>query len=94
MKGNATICACCKRQTSLTFHHLVPKKMHRRKRFYNQYSKAELNNGIMICRACHNGIHRFYDEMHLARYLSTLPALLADEKLQNHFLWVSKQRVK
>lgn len=86
-------CVCCHREISLTFHHLIPKKVHRRTRFAKHYSKAELNLGIYICRACHSGIHRFYDEMYLAQHLNSLAALLSDEKLQKHFDWVGKQRV-
>ena len=35
-------CQLCQRQSLLTFHHLIPRKMHRRSRFNKKYSKAEL----------------------------------------------------
>ncbi|NDW21240.1 hypothetical protein GTW09_06890 [Alteromonas hispanica] len=88
------ICPCCKRKTRLTFHHLIPKKMHRRPFFKKNYTKAQLQEGVYICRQCHSGIHRFYDEMMLAKRLSTLQLLLADEQLTTFFNWVAKQRVK
>ena len=77
---------------ALTFHHLIPRKVHRRPRFRKRYDKAALAAGIMICRACHAGIHRFYDEMKLARELNSLEALMADEALARHFAWVARQR--
>ena len=88
------ICPCCKRKTRLTYHHLIPKKMHRRQYFKKHYTKAERQEGVHVCRQCHSGIHRFYDEMTLAKNLCTLPLLLADEQLASFFSWVSKQRVK
>ncbi len=48
----------------------------------------------MICRACHNGIHDYYQEIQLAKSFSTLEALLADSVLQKHFAWVAKQKYR
>lgn len=87
-------CPLCNRTTALTFHHLIPRKVHRRAHFKKHYSKSELNQGVNICRNCHNGIHRRYDEMSLAKRLHTLDALLRDEELSRFFTWVSKQRIR
>ena len=86
-------CALCGRTAPLTFHHLIPKKVHRRRRFARSYSKAELAQGIDVCRLCHRAIHRFHDEMTLARELNTLAALRQDEQLARHAAWAAKQRV-
>lgn len=88
------MCPCCHRVTRLTFHHLIPKKMHRRSFFKKHYTKEEKQRGVMICRQCHNGIHRFYDEMTLAKALNSLVLIKGDPKLAAFFHWVSKQRVK
>ncbi len=48
---------------------------------------------IAICRQCHNGIHKYYDEMTLAKRLFTLEAIKSDRHLANHFAWVAKQRI-
>ena len=85
-------CATCGRRTALTFHHLIPKKLHRRKHFRRHFDREALQAGVYVCRACHSGIHRLYDEMTLGRRFSTLEALLADEALARHFAWVSRQR--
>ena len=86
-------CPLCHRTCALTFHHLIPRKLHRRTHFRKNYSKDQLNVGINICRQCHSGIHKQYDEMQLGKQFTTLEALRADEQLQRHFEWVSKQKI-
>ena len=68
--------------------------MHRRSFFKKHYTKEEKQTGVMICRQCHSGIHRFYDEMTLAKELNTLELIKQDPRLAAFFHWVSKQRVK
>ena len=85
-------CQLCRRTTRLTFHHLIPRKLHRRNRFRKNYSREELNRGIAICRQCHNGLHLLYDEMTLAKHFSTLDALLADDAIKRHIAWSGRQK--
>ncbi|MEM1433822.1 MAG: hypothetical protein AAGG11_07210 [Pseudomonadota bacterium] len=85
-------CALCERETLLTFHHLIPKKAHRRPRFRKRYDRATLASGIRICRLCHRGIHKLYDEIELAERFNTLASLRADEALSRHISWVSRQQ--
>jgi len=88
------ICCLCRRETDLTFHHLIPRKVHRRAYFKKNFSKQELNVGINICRQCHRVIHKSYSEMELAKTLNSLEALTSDSLLANQFDWLSKQRIK
>lgn len=90
----AGMCPLCHRYTRLTFHHLIPKKMHRRSFFRKHFTREQLNVGIAICRQCHNGIHRFYTEMELAKQYRTLEKLQSDEKLNKYFSWVGKQAIR
>lgn len=85
-------CALCGRDVNLTFHHLIPKKLHRRPRFRKGYSREALQAGIWVCRPCHSGLHRLYDEMALGTRLNTLSRLLDDDAVQRHVNWVSRQR--
>ncbi|MGD9391562.1 MAG: HNH endonuclease [Chromatiales bacterium] len=85
-------CELCRRTTRLTFHHLIPRKLHRRNRFRKNYTREELNLGIAICRRCHNGLHLLYDEMTLAKHFSTLDALLADDAIKRHVAWAGRQK--
>ena len=43
-------CPLCGRYLPLTFHHLIPKKMHRRNAFRRRYSRSELAAGIFFQR--------------------------------------------
>ena len=87
-------CPFCARETHLTLHHYIPRKVHRRTHFKKHYSKQTLAKGIRICRQCHRGVHKFYDEMYLAKHLNSSELLCADDALATHFAWVAKQRVR
>lgn len=87
-------CQLCQRECQLTFHHLIPRKMHRRSYFKKHYSKIQLQMGVMLCKACHKAIHLFYDEMTLGKHFNTLEALSQDEKIQTHVAWAKKQRLR
>jgi len=87
-------CATCKQDRALTFHHLIPKKLHRRRHFKRTFDKRALAEGICICRPCHDGIHRLFDEMTIAKQYASLPALLEEPALSRHFSWVAKQKVQ
>jgi len=87
-------CLTCDRQTALTFHHLIPRKMHRRTHFKKHFSKQQLQTGVMLCRTCHSGIHKRYSEMQLAKSFNTEAQLKEDEELKRFFNWVSKQRIQ
>lgn len=85
-------CTLCGRDARLTFHHLIPRKMHRRNRFKKHYSRAQLSQGIDVCRLCHDGIHALYDEATLARSLHTAAQLKRDPQVRKHIAWVRKQK--
>jgi|SaaInl5LU_22_DNA_1037371.scaffolds.fasta_scaffold49960_3 hypothetical protein len=94
MSKRIGICPCCERKTRLTFHHLIPKKMHRRTYFKKHVPREIREQGILVCRQCHSGIHRFYDEMTLAKQFNSLTLIKDDAQLNAFFMWVAKQRVK
>jgi hypothetical protein len=85
-------CSLCDRTTPLTFHHLIPRKVHRRTSFQKNYARSRLARGIDICRLCHDGIHDLYDEMTLARFLRTPAQLRNDPRIRKHVAWVRKQK--
>lgn len=87
-------CALCGRNCQLTFHHLIPRKLHRRTHFRKHYSKEQLSQGIYLCRPCHSGVHKLFDEMTLGKQLNSLSALKDDPRVQKHSLWVAKQRIR
>ena len=85
-------CELCGRQQPLTFHHLIPRKVHRRPRFRKHYSREQLNQGIELCRLCHRAVHRLYSEMELAQRLNSLAALRADPAVARHLAWAARQK--
>jgi hypothetical protein len=85
-------CALCRRHVPLTFHHLIPRKVHRRTYFRKNFSRETLARGIHVCRKCHNGIHKLFDEMQLAKELYSLDRLQASEALTRHVDWVARQK--
>lgn len=86
------VCQLCGREKPLTFHHLIPRKLHRRTHYRKHYTREELNQGIDICRVCHNGIHNLYCEIMLAQSFASLEALQADSALAKHVSWAAKQK--
>ncbi len=91
-KSNQSHCVLCQRETALTFHHLIPKKLHKRNRFARKYSREELNEGLMLCRRCHRGLHKLYSESELGSRLNTEAALREDPAIARHVAWVARQK--
>lgn len=89
---NFGICELCERDTTLTFHHLIPRKLHRRPFFKKNYKKEVLRQGIHLCELCHTGIHRIHNENALGKQFYNLELLKEDPAIQKHYKWVSKQK--
>ena len=88
-----TRCELCGREQPLTFHHLIPRKNHRKNYFRRNFSKDELTRrGLMLCRLCHRHLHHVYDEGELGRRLNTKAAILAEPEMQRFLEWAKKQR--
>jgi hypothetical protein len=88
-----TRCELCDREKPLTFHHLIPKAVHRRNRYQKRYTKDDLRSrGISVCRLCHAGIHDLLSEKELAESYTTKELLLAHAALARHIAWVKKQK--
>lgn len=93
-KPDTQLCRLCQRKAPLTFHHLIPRKVHRRPRFRKHYSVEALQSGIWVCCPCHRAIHKFHREMELAVHFYSLDRLLLDPLLQNHIHWAQKQKIR
>ncbi|MCK5769942.1 HNH endonuclease [Algiphilus sp.] len=86
-------CALCGRDVPLSFHHLIPRRNHRRPWFRRHFSKTDMQRrGVMLCRECHRAVHRFFDEQTLGRRLNTLEALRAEPAIRRHVAWARKLR--
>ena len=88
-------CQLCERQIPLTFHHLVPKKVHKRSQIKRKYSKEEMHTlGLWLCSDCHANIHRHINHLDLALHFQTTEALLAHPEVGKFVEWVAKQNKK
>ena len=81
-------CALCGRDRPLTFHHLIPRALHRRKKIASAYSKEELQAGVDLCRDCHDAVHRFATEKELAEQYCTLEKLREHPDVARFVAWV------
>lgn len=92
-KGDA--CELCGRSgKALTFHHLIPRHCHRKKRFRQRFRLEEMRHrGLWLCGACHGGIHDLIpDEKILGWDYNTRDLLLGHEGVSRHVDWVRKQK--
>jgi hypothetical protein len=87
-------CDLCDRRKRLTKHHLVPRAVHRKKRYVNCFGKQEMRKRcLMICKDCHHGIHDLIpSEKELAEKYHTKELLLSNEAIRKHIAWVKKQK--
>ncbi len=87
-------CALCGREAKLTFHHLIPRTLHRNKWFKKQYTRQQMSSGIDVCRECHAAVHRIADHKQLGREYFTRERLLEHPELAKFITWVRKKRVR
>jgi hypothetical protein len=88
-------CELCGRAgKTLTFHHLIPRHCHRKRRFRQRFTVEEMRGrGLWLCKACHGGIHDLIpDEKVLGWSYNTRELLLAHEGLSGHVEWVRRQK--
>jgi hypothetical protein len=87
-------CELCGRDVRLTFHHLIPRRVHRRMRFIRQHGKEEMRStGLRLCKLCHSGIHTIIpNEKLLAESYYTKDLLLGHEDIARHVAWAQKQK--
>ncbi len=86
-------CETCQREVELTFHHLVPKKMHTKKPILRLHEEIDLMHyGSWVCKDCHKKIHKRFTHHQLATWYYTVPRLLDDHKFRLFVEWVSKQK--
>ncbi len=86
-------CELCARHKPLEFHHLIPRKTHKKVWFKKQFGKEEMQTrGLYVCRQCHRHIHRHIDEKTLGRYYNTRDKLLSHPEIAKFVAWVARQR--
>src|SRR5947209_1655586 len=84
-------CELCGRPgLALSFHHLIPRHCHRKRRFRQRFSLEEMRSrGLWLCKGCHGGIHDLIpDEKVLGWSYNTREQLLDHEGIRKHVEWV------
>jgi formate-dependent nitrite reductase cytochrome c552 subunit len=86
-------CELCGRAQPLTFHHLIPKKLHTKRAYRRSFSKQALDtHGLYLCRDCHNKVHKTFSLKELAEAYNTREALLNTDAIQRFIRWVRKKK--
>lgn len=86
-------CELCQRVDRLEFHHLIPRRNHRRGMFRRRFSKEDLVfRGAWLCRDCHRMLHKRFDHRTLGWELNTLAAIREHPEVQKFVAWVRTQR--
>jgi len=92
-KNKPEHCELCKRAKPLSFHHLIPRKNHRRNYFKRTFDKWEMvTRGAWLCRLCHRKLHKTYSEQELGKNLNTLEAIKQQPEMQVFLEWAKKQK--
>ena len=85
-------CELCQRENQLTFHHLIPRTLHTNKWFKKNFTREQMNKGIMICEHdCHNEIHRLIPEKEMGRSYNTIELLLSHPLVSKYISWVKNK---
>jgi hypothetical protein len=85
-------CKLCDREKNLTFHHFIPKTLHKNKWFKKRFTKEQMSEDIYICEHdCHPEIHKFIDAKEMGREYNTLKKLKKHPLVSNYIKWVRKQ---
>ena len=89
-------CKLCGREDQeLTFHHLIPVTLHTNKWFKKNYTRKQMNQGIMICQYdCHREIHKYITEKEMGKYYNTVDTLLNHPKVKKYINWIKKRNIK
>jgi len=90
-----THCEICLRDwIPLTYHHLIPKKVHAKALKRGWHEEWRLNSVAWLCRACHNFVHRVAGNEELAKEWWSVERLLEREDVQGWARWVGRVRWK
>ena len=83
---------CTRNNLKLTFHHLIPKKMHKKKYVLKIHPNKDFNKyGIVVCVACHKTIHNCISHKDLALRYFTITDLLSHSEIKKAVEFNSKQ---
>jgi hypothetical protein len=86
------ICELCGCDAASSFHHLIPRTLHKNKWFKKRYTRKQLQSGIDVCGDCQRAIHDLIpDEKEMGRYYGTMEELLSHPQVARYVGWKRKR---
>lgn len=84
---------CGRTDLKLTFHHLIPRKMHSKKYVIKHHPEKDFTTyGIMVCIPCHKMIHKKISHRDLALTYFSKELLLEHDEIKKFVEFQSRQR--
>ena len=83
--------ALCARSHPLTFHHSIPRALHKKRWVKRRFTPEDRLDGIWLCRDCHDAVHRFISHRELAESFRSLSALQGHPEVRKFVAWIAKQ---
>ncbi|KAM0322449.1 hypothetical protein ACHAQA_009516 [Verticillium albo-atrum] len=94
-RNQADGCELCGRDwIPLTYHHLIPRFVHKKAVRRGWHPPEDLDNVAWLCRLCHSFVHRFAGHEELARHYYTVELLLAEDDVSKFAKYASRVRWK
>ena len=84
-------CLFCHRNLPLTFHHLIPKSLRKKLWIQRQFTKKDQQDGILICRDCHDALHKMISRKECATEYNTPTKILEHPHFSKFIQWVQTQ---
>jgi len=95
MVKSKIICELCGTKNICTFHHLIPRCLHTNKWFRRNFTREQMNEGIMVCKyTCHREIHNLENNKNLGKYYNTKKLLLSHFLINKYIKWKNSQAVR
>ena len=86
-------CETCNRIVALSFHHLIPKKVHKKASIKKLHGGIDFDHhGVWVCRDCHKKIHKLFDHFTLGVEYYSLSRLRSSVEFRKFLSWVRKQK--
>lgn len=92
-QADQALCELCGANPADSKHHLIPRMCHTNKWFRKNFTREEMQAGIMVCRSCHSAINATFpgnQQKTLGKQFCTLEKLLEHPRIAAHVEWARK----
>ena len=86
------LCELCACEAAYNFHHLIPRTLHSNKWFKKRYTRDQMQEGLQVCKQCHNTLHDLICEKDLGRNYHSRELLLAHPQVARYVSWKQRRR--